>query len=124
MRISAYFGVSDKPLLWLGSSRNDVRAFPGDARRVAGYQLRRVQQGLDPSDWKPMTSVGASVREIRIRTGLEHRVLYITRFSEGVYVLHAFEKRMAKTPKLDLALARKRLGVLMETRRHEQITRR
>ena len=115
--------MSDKPLLWLGSSRNDVRAFPGDARRVAGYQLRRVQQGLDPSDWKPMTSVGAGVREIRIRTGPEHRVVYIARFSEGVYVLHAFEKRTAKTPKQDLALARKRLGVLMETRRHEQVTR-
>lgn len=122
MRISAYSGVSDKSLLWLGSSRNDVRAFPGDARRVAGYQLRRVQQGLDPTDWKPMTSVGAGVREIRIRTGLEHRVLYIARFSEGVYVLHAFEKQTAKTPKQDVALARKRLGVLMETRGHEQIT--
>lgn len=122
MRIPAYYGVSDKPLLWLGSSRDDVRAFPGDARRVAGYQLRRVQQGLKPSDWKPMTSVGAGVREIRIHTGREHRVLYIARFSEGVYVLHAFEKRTGRTPKQDVALARKRLGVLIETRRNANVT--
>jgi phage-related protein len=71
-----------------------------------------------------MASVGAGVREIRIRTGLEHRVLYIARFSEGVYILHAFEKRTAKTPKRDVALARERLGVLMETRRHARITER
>jgi phage-related protein len=122
MRISAYSAVSAKLLLWLGSSRNDVRAFPGDVRRVAGYQLRRVQQGLDPTDWKPMTSVGAGVREIRIRTGLEHRVLYIARFADGIYVLHAFEKRTAKTANRDVALARKRLGLLMEMRRHEQVT--
>jgi len=46
--------MADKALLWLGSSREDIRAFPEDARRLAGFQLRSVQQGLDPSDWKPM----------------------------------------------------------------------
>jgi phage-related protein len=84
--------MADKPLIWFGSSQVDLRAFPQDARRVAGFQLRRVQQGLEPNDWKPMTTVGAGVQEIRIHTGLEHRVLCVAKFTEGVYVLHAFEK--------------------------------
>jgi len=73
--------VSDKPLFWLGSSRSDVRAFPADARRVAGLQLRRVQQGLEPNDWKPMPDVGPGVQEIRVHTGVEHRIFYVTKFT-------------------------------------------
>ena len=106
-----------KPLIWLGSARSNLRAFPQDARRVAGFQLRRVQQGLDPNDWKPMSSVGVGVREIRIHTGLEHRVLYVATFTEGVYILHAFEKRTQKTPKREMDLARDRFRALMEQRR-------
>jgi phage-related protein len=56
--------VSDKHLQWVGSSRADVRAFPRDARRLAGFQLRRVQQGLEPTDWKEMRAVGPGVRDI------------------------------------------------------------
>jgi phage-related protein len=112
--------VADKPLFWLGSSRDDVRAFPSDARRVAGFQLGRVQQGLEPNDWKPMPSVGPGVQEIRIHTELEHRVLYIATFSEGIYVLHAFEKRARKTPQRDLDLAAGRLRVLRLKRRTDR----
>jgi phage-related protein len=83
----------DKPLRWLASSRRDIRAFPPAARRIAGLQLLRVQQGMEPTDWKPMTGVGAGVREIRVHTETEHRVCYVARFAEGIYVLHAFEKR-------------------------------
>ena len=107
----------DKPLIWLGSSRSEVRKFPDDARRAAGFQLRRVQAGLEPNDWKPMTTVGVGVKEIRIHTGLEHRVLYLARFAEGVYVLHAFEKRTRKTAKRDTDLARERFRALIEKRR-------
>lgn len=109
----------DKPLFWLGSSREDIRVFPAEARRVAGFQLRRVQQGLEPNDWKPMTEVGTGVREIRIHTGTEHRVFYVARLAEGVYVLHAFEKRTRRTPKPDLDLARSRYRALLEKRRRE-----
>src|ERR1700675_4854586 len=84
--------MSDKLVQWLGSSRADVRAFPSDARRLAGFQLRRVQQGLDPMDWKVMHTVGAGVREIRIHTGIEHRILYVATFAEAVYVFHAFDE--------------------------------
>jgi len=107
----------DKPVLWVGPSLGDLRAFPEAARRVAGFELRRVQQGLQPTDWKPVTSVGSGVEEIRVHTGQEHRVFYIARFEEGVYVLHAFEKRSRKTPAREIEVARTRLREAHATRR-------
>jgi phage-related protein len=109
--------VPDKRVFWLGSSRADVRTFPSLARRIAGFQLRRVQQGLEPNDWKPMTTVGPGVREIRVRTGLEHRIFYVAAFAEGLYVLHAFQKRTRTTAKGDLDLARGRYRALVAGRR-------
>jgi phage-related protein len=108
--------MPDKVLWWLGSSRDDMRAFPEDARRLAGFQLRRVQQGLEPNDWRPMPTIGPGVEEIRIHTTREHRVVYIAKFAEAVYVVHAFEKRGRKTPKRDLDLARQRLQQLLRQR--------
>ena len=84
--------------------------------------MRRVQQGLEPNDWKPMPTVGPGVQEIRIHTGLEHRVFYVAKFAEGVYVLHAFEKRTRKTPKRELELARERFRALVMKRRTENRT--
>jgi len=108
--------VSDKPLVWIGSARRDLRAFPSGARRRSGFQLRKVQQGLDPDDWKPMTSVGPGVREIRIQTELAHRVFYLATFEEAVYVLHAFEKKTRKTPAPEVTLARDRYRGLLKKR--------
>ena len=108
--------VAEKPLCWLGTSLEDVRAFPDDARREAGYQLGRVQQGLMPSDWKPMTSVGAGVFEIRIRTRTAHRVFYAAKFQEAVYVVHAFAKRSRRTPQAEIDLGRARLADLLRRR--------
>jgi phage-related protein len=101
---------------WLGSSLKGLRAFPEDARRAAGYQLGRVQQGLLPTDWKPMTTVGPGVIEIRVHTRVEHRVFDIAKFEEAVYVLHAFEKRTRQTPQSEIALAQKRLADLIRRR--------
>ena len=97
-----------KAVSWVGSARRDVRAFAKDARQRAGYELYRVQQGLDPTDWKPMPSVGPGVREIRIHTDGEHRVVYVARFDEAIYVLHAFEKKTRKTRRADIDVAGKR----------------
>jgi phage-related protein len=69
-----------------------------------------------PSDWKPMTTVGTGVIEIRVHTAIEHRVFYIAKFEEAVYVLHAFEKRTRQTPRADIELARKRLADLTRRR--------
>ena len=66
--------MADKPLRWAGTSLEDLSAFPESARRETGYQLRRVQQGLLPDDWKPMTTVGPGVYEIRIHSNVEHRI--------------------------------------------------
>lgn len=109
--------MSDRVLWWLGASLDEVRTFPDDAKRQIGYQLRRVQQGLEPNDWRPMPTVGPGVQEIRIHTTKEHRVIYVAKFTEGVYVLHAFEKRSRKTPKREIDLARERLQTLRATLR-------
>ena len=106
----------EKPLAWLGSSLDDVRAFPAEARRAAGYQLGRVQQGLMPDDWKPMVTVGAGVYEIRVHTKLEHRVFYVAKHEEAVHVIHAFEKRTPHTRDADIGLARKRLADFLRVR--------
>ena len=117
MPIFVYRTVAEKPVIWLGTARDDLRRFPADARQMAGFQLWRVQRGLDPNDWKPLPAVGLSVREIRVHAGLEHRVIYLAKFDEGVYVLHTFQKRSQRTPKRDLALARQRLRELLKHRR-------
>lgn len=108
--------MPEKPVFWVGSSREDLRAFPEDIRRIVGHQLHLVQLGLDPADWKPMPSIGPGVSELRIRTALEHRVFYIARFREGIYVLHAFQKRSRKTPQREIELARHRLRELLRLR--------
>lgn len=106
-----------KLLSFLGSSLDDLRAFPEAARREAGYQLDRVQRGLDPDDWKPMPSVGSGVREVRIRDQAgAFRVFYVAIRPEAVYVLHAFQKKTQVTAKRDLALAEVRLKELIRSR--------
>lgn len=106
----------NKSLLWLGSSRQDLRAFPPVARQRAGFQLRRVQEGLEADDWKPMGAIGPGVREIRIHVEDEYRVFYVATFAEGVYVLHAFRKKTQRTGKRDIELARGRLRDLLAWR--------
>jgi phage-related protein len=97
-----------KRLEFVGSSLEDLREFPAEARRAAGFELGFVQRSLDPSDWKPMKEVGAGVREIRIHVLGEWRVLYVAKFAEAIYVLHAFQKKTQKTKREDIELARTR----------------
>lgn len=105
-----------KDLLFYASTREDLRAWPEDARRVVGHELLQVQRGLAPSDFKPMPTVGLGVYEIRVRTALQHRVFYVARFDEAVYVLHVFEKRSRKTPRTEIELGRARLAALVRER--------
>lgn len=98
-----------KPIIFLGDALDGLRRFPNDARREAGYQLDKVQKGADPSNWKPMPSIGQGVREIRIRDlAGAFRVLYVAHFPDAVFVLHCFEKKTEKTARRDLELAAKR----------------
>ena len=106
-----------KQVRWIGDSLEQIRAFPDEPRREAGYQLARVQAGKEPADWKPMPSVGLGVNEIRVREdGGAFRVIYVAKFSEAVYVLHAFQKKVPKTSKQDIELARRRLRELIQER--------
>ncbi|MCA3256012.1 MAG: type II toxin-antitoxin system RelE/ParE family toxin [Alphaproteobacteria bacterium] len=99
-----------KPITFLGDSLARLRAFPVSARETAGYQLHRVQRGLDPADWKPMTTIGAGVREIRVRDALgAFRVIYLATLPDRVLVLHAFRKTSQATARTDLDLAARRL---------------
>ena len=102
---------------WVGTALDDLRAFPPEERNMAGYQLDSIQVGDEPSDWKPMPTVGPGVRELRIRSGREHRVFYVAKFEEAVYVLHAFEKKSQKTPRDDIELGRRRYKLALERHR-------
>jgi phage-related protein len=97
-----------KPLKFVASSLDDLRNFPDEARRAAGFELHAIQSGLEPSDWKPMQIVGSGVKEIRIHILGEWRVIYIAKLHEAVYVLHAFQKKTRKMSKQDIDLARQR----------------
>ena len=101
--------IQRKPIEFVGDSLSRLRDFPEDARRDAGRELVRVQEGRDPIDGKPMPSVGKGVREIRVsdRPG-EFRVIYVASVGTTIYVLHAFHKKTQKTAKRDIDLAQAR----------------
>ncbi len=97
-----------KPLRFVGSSLDDLRNFPDEARRAAGFELYAVQSGLEPSDWKPMPIIGPGVKEIRIHVLGEWRIIYVAKVRNVVCVLHAFQKKTRKTSRHDIDLARQR----------------
>ena len=94
-----------KALRFVGSSLDDLKNFPAEARREAGFELDAVQRGLMPSDFKPMLAVGAGAYEIRVRVLGEWRIIYVAKFERAVYVLHAFQKKTQNTRKEDIELA-------------------
>ncbi|SER73951.1 type II toxin-antitoxin system RelE/ParE family toxin [Giesbergeria anulus] len=104
-----------KPLRFVDSSQKDLRAMPVDVRQALGLELMTVQYGGEPSDFKPMPSVGAGAYEIRYRDTAHgaFRVVYVAKLADAVYVLHAFQKKAQKTPKPDLDLAAQRYRKLI-----------
>lgn len=109
MRNSAYF-ANMKAVIWLGSSKADLKSFPAAVVDDMGHQLFLVQCGLEPDDWKPMASVGNGVKEIRVKdiAGI-FRTVYLATRPEAIYVLHCFQKKTQQTAPRDIDLARKRL---------------
>ena len=104
-----------KKVQWVGSSKEDLSAFPRDAKQDAGHQLHRVELGLDPDDWKPVKEVGKGVREICVSADSgEYRAMYTTSVGDAVYVLHVFQKKTRRTSKPDIGLAKHRLKELLE----------
>jgi phage-related protein len=104
-----------KPVEFRGNSLDDLRSFPLEAKREAGFQLDQLQNGRDPDDWKPMNTVGQGVKEIRVRDAVGiFRVVYVAKFADAVYVLHCFQKKTEKTSKSDLDLASTRYRDLVK----------
>jgi phage-related protein len=111
----------EKQIRWVGSAYDDLRAFPTDARREAGFQLGKVQAGFEPADWKPFDDVGAGTREIRIREASgTYRVMYVAKFEEAIYVLHCFQKKTQLTNKQDRAIAVARYRAVVNARKERQ----
>lgn len=102
-----------KDIVWCGDSLERLKAFPESSRKKAGHELSNVQAGEEPSDWKPMSSIGQGVNEIRIKDEYgAFRVIYIAKFEDAIYVLHVFQKKTQKTEQRDIELARQRLKFL------------
>lgn len=109
-----------KEIRWVGSAYDDLLAFPDAARRQAGFQLGKVQAGLEPEDWKPFDEVGAGTREIRIREpGGAFRVMYVASFEEAVYVLHCFRKQTRATSLRDKRIAGTRYRAIVNARKRK-----
>lgn len=110
----------NKEIRWVGSAYDDLLDFPAAPRRQAGFQLGKVQAGLEPEDWRPFDEVGAGVREIRIReAGDAFRVMYVAKFEEALYVLHCFQKKTQATSQQDKRIAEARYRAIVNARREK-----
>jgi len=109
--------IQAKRIRWVGSSYEDLLRFPQDSRRDAGFQLHKVQVGLEPESWKPFDDVGTGTREIRIKdaSGI-YRVMYVAKFAEAIYVLHCFQKKSQATSKQDKEIAAARYRAVVNAR--------
>jgi phage-related protein len=76
-----------------------VKTYPDNVKREIGYNLDKIQRGLEPHDWKPMNSIGKGVNEMRIHQENEYRLIYVVKLQESIYVLHSFIKKTEKTLK-------------------------
>jgi phage-related protein len=106
-----------KPALWIGSSRDDLRAFPDEVRRVMGLAINDAQNGEEHPRAKALKGFGGrSVLEVvDDEDGDTYRAVYTVRFAAVVYVLHAFQKKSKKkieTPKRDIELIKARLKLV------------
>lgn len=97
-----------------------VLAYNGMMSKNIGFELGRVQQGLDPDHFREMPSIGAGVREIKLQdeNKSQYRLIYVAKFEEGIYVFHAITKKTTEqTGKSDLEIATKRYKQIVESRK-------
>lgn len=114
-----------KPVVWMGSSRSDLRAMPPQVRRNLGQALYTAQQGETDPAAKPLKGFGgARVMEIveRYRSDA-YRAVYTVQFLDAIYVLHVFQKKSTRgiaTPKPDIDLIKRRLAEAERRHRERQ----
>ena len=102
-------GKEYKNLNWAGRAYEDFTSFPKTTLREFGYDLYLLQIGQKPRDSRIMRTVGASVREIRVKdNNNQYRVIYVVKKADGIWVLHAFQKKTRTTPKEVIELAKTR----------------
>lgn len=111
----------EKEIRWIGSAYSDLLTFPQLSRQEAGFQLGKVQAGLEPTDWKPFDEVGAGTKEIRVKdeSGI-YRVLFVAKFEEAIYVLHCFQKKTQATSKQDKNIAEARYCAVVNARKEKK----
>ena len=108
----------EKEVAWVGDAKEVVCAFPTSMRKDVGYQIGRVQSGLEPNDWEPIERIGPGTKEIRCQDkGGWYRVFYVAKFEEAIYVLHAFQKKTNETPVAEIDKAKKRYATVLEYRK-------
>jgi phage-related protein len=108
----------EKEIRWMGSAYSDLLAFPAELRKDAGFQLGKVQAGIEPDDWKPFDELGAGTKEIRIRDSQGiYRVMYVAKFEEAVYVIHCFQKKTQGTSQRDKSIAEARYRAILQERK-------
>jgi len=102
-----------KPVVWVGSSKDDISALPGPVKASLGHRLRQVQDGETPLDMKPLAQFGTGVFELRESFDKNaYRLVYVVNLERAVYVLHAFMKKSKSgigLPKPDAELIQARL---------------
>ena len=116
---------SERPLIWVGSSRRDLRGFPRQVRRDIGQALYAAQKGETDPAAKPLKGFGGRfvVEIIADHAGDTWRAVYTVRFPEAIYVLHAFQKKSKRgigTPKKDIDLIHRRLAEAERLHRERQ----
>jgi len=110
-----------KEIRWVGSSYDDILDFPAEPRKEAGFQLGKVQAGLEPDNWKPFDDVGTGTKEIRIRDASgAYRVMYVAKYEEAIYVLHCFHKKTETTTKHDKNIAETRYRAVLRERSEQK----
>lgn len=108
-------------VVWLGDSKEVLRAFPKVPQQDLGYALYQVQLGQMPPDSKPMFTVGSGVYELREQDERAwYRVIYLKKIRNIVQVLHCFEKQTGKTEQRDINTARERLKKVQEKQRQDE----
>jgi phage-related protein len=107
-----------KPLKFVSDARKILKSFPEDIQDILGYNLTKLQLGFEPSDWKPMSTIGQGVSELRARDESgAYRIIYIAKLEEAIFVLHSFQKKSQKTEQLHIDIAKDRLKALLQSRK-------
>lgn len=117
----------EKEVVWYpeGLKEQIKKAWPEQVRKDAGFELGRVQQGLDPNHFREMPSIGAGVREIKVQdeNKSQYRLIYVAKFEEAIYVIHVITKKTTeKTDKDDIEISKKRYKEIVESRKKRQLT--